>query len=228
MMRPPAPPSESNVVGNSGDINGNTRASVRRVVNASSNRARQTCLNLPAWIQVLAYTPGTQCQILSGAGIGVQSIIDAGPLGAVDIWGPPGLQADVCFAAFGEIIFLNATTSPRSQQTLPMFYPGDGRTCTYINQPGMVILMPGGPEQVVDAAEAQTEAPPSPPKKRSNLVFLIKDDAESAIGLVDCRVRARQNIHVRLAPAGERTGLVIAGRTFKRAGADGQLVQSHA
>ncbi|MCY4062828.1 MAG: SH3 domain-containing protein [Chloroflexi bacterium] len=76
-------------------------------------------------------------------------------------------------------------------------------------------FQPVGPAPQEPAAEPTPEPTPEPPKKRSNLVFLIKDDAESAVALGDCHVRARQNIHVRLAPAGERIGLVIAGHTFR-------------
>ena len=181
-------------------------------VQSTSSHSEQPCPHLPPWIQVTVYTSSAHCQVVSGAGIGIQSILDQGPLGAVDISGPKNLQADVCFAAWGTIIFLDATTMPRSQHTLPVFYPGDGATCAYINRPGTVILLPGAPEHVV---EAQPEADPAPERKKlSNLVFLIKDDAESAVSLDDCRVRARQNIFVRLAPAGERTGLIIAGRTM--------------
>ena len=188
----------------------NSRDSASRAVSSTRDWSTHSCTNLPSRVQVFPYSPGAQCQIVSGAGIGDQSILDAGPLGAINVWGPANLQADVCFAAYGKIVFLNASTMPHSQQTLPVFYPGDGATCAYINNPGKVILLPGEPEQI---AEAQAE-PTAEPKKRSNLVFLIKDDIESAVALEHCQVRARQNIHIRLAPAGERTGLVIAGHIF--------------
>jgi len=80
---------------------------------------------------------------------------------------------------------------------------------------GEMAFQPVGPAPQETAAEPTPEPTPEPPKKRSNLVFLIRDDAESAVALGDCRVRARQNIHVRLVPAGERIGLVIAGHTFR-------------
>ena len=209
----PPPPSLENNVGVNRNPDGaedNSRDSASHVVSSTGDWSAHSCTNLPSRIQVFPYSPGAQCQIVSGAGIGDQSILDAGPLGAINVWGPANLQADVCFAAFGKIVFQNASTMPHSQQTLPVFYPGDGATCAYINNPGKVILLPGEPEQI---AEAQAE-PTAEPKKRSNLVFLIKDDIESAIALEHCQVRARQNIHIRLAPAGERTGLVVAGYTF--------------
>jgi len=73
-------PSERNVNRDADGDTGNSQSTVRRVVRSTNNRSGDTCLNLPSWIHVFPYTQGVNCQILNGAGIGVQSIIDAGPL----------------------------------------------------------------------------------------------------------------------------------------------------
>ena len=49
----------------------------------------------------------------------------------------------------------------------------------------------------------------------SNLVFLIGDDADSAVPLADCQVTPRENLRVRIAPAGQRTGLVMTGHSLR-------------
>ena len=146
---------------------------------------------------------------MSGAGIGIQSVIDQKPIDAVDIWSPPGVRAEVCFAAMGKILFLDATTSPRRQQSLPATYAG-GHTCASISNIGIVILLPGAPDQV---AEEQTETPAAESPRRNNQVFLIEDAVEGAVSLTNCRVSARFNLNVRVEPAGQLTGLISAGQT---------------
>ncbi|MCY4071638.1 MAG: SH3 domain-containing protein [Chloroflexi bacterium] len=170
-----------------------------------------TCRWLPTAVLVVPYTPGVQCQIVSGAGISVGSIRDQGPLAAVDVWGPLGVKADVCIAARGKMLILNAMFAPRRQEALSAYSPREGVTCAYIDAPGTVVLLPGVPDSVAEETQASE---PEEPKKLSNLVFLIEDPVESAVPLIYCRIIARQNLHVRMGPAGERTGLIVAGRNL--------------
>ena len=100
-----------------------------------------TCGELPGHIMVSSDTMGVQCQVVDGGGIGIKSIVDAGVLAAVDVWGPLGVHAEVCFTSSGSVTFLDATTAPRTQMT-PSYAMRDGMTCTNISHPGTVILMP--------------------------------------------------------------------------------------
>ena len=51
---------------------------------------------------------------LDGAGIGVQSLIDAGFIDAVDVYGYVEQGAEVCFPQVGQVVFLDASASPRT------------------------------------------------------------------------------------------------------------------
>ncbi len=86
-------------------------------------------------------TSGIQCQRLNGAGIGVQSIIDAGFIDAVDIWGYVVQGVEVCFPQAGRILFLDARTIPRAIVPLESNVV-NGMTCASISSPGSLVLMP--------------------------------------------------------------------------------------
>ena len=86
-------------------------------------------------------TSGIQCQRLNGAGIGVQSIIDAGFIDAVDIWGYVVQGVEVCFPQAGRILFLDARTIPRAITPLESTVV-NGMTCASISSPGSLVLMP--------------------------------------------------------------------------------------
>ena len=59
-----------------------------------------TCAMLPASIMVSSSTMGVECQQVSGGGIGVPSILSAGVIDAVDVWGSMDISAEVCFSGF--------------------------------------------------------------------------------------------------------------------------------
>ena len=86
-------------------------------------------------------TSGIQCQQLNGAGIGVQSIIDAGFIDAVDIWGYVDQGVEVCFPQAGRILFLDARMMPRAIVPLESTVV-NGMTCASISSPGSLVLMP--------------------------------------------------------------------------------------
>ena len=110
---------------------------------AAATPSVSTCESmLPDSIVVFGITSGTQCQQLDAAGIGIQWVIDAGFIDAVDIWGYLSTGVEVCFRASGSLIFLDAATAPRSDSLLPA-YSKDGMTCGRIDRPGSVVLVPG-------------------------------------------------------------------------------------
>ena len=84
---------------------------------------------------------GVHFRQLDGAGIGVQSIIDAGYLEAFDVWGYVEQGVEVCFPQVGRVIFLDANTSPRAIVPLESTV-ANGQTCVSINSPGSLVLLP--------------------------------------------------------------------------------------
>ncbi len=84
---------------------------------------------------------GVHFRQLDGGGIGVQSIIDAGPLAALDVYGYVEQGVEVCFPQIGRVIFLDARTMPRAITTLPATVR-DGMTCVYLDSPGSLVLLP--------------------------------------------------------------------------------------
>ncbi len=84
---------------------------------------------------------GVHFRQLDGAGIGIQSIIDAGYLAALDVYGYVEQGVEVCFPQIGRVLFLDARTMPRAIVPLDANYR-DGMTCVSISSPGSLVLMP--------------------------------------------------------------------------------------
>ncbi len=85
---------------------------------------------------------GVQCQHVDGAGIGNQSVADAGVIDAVDIWGYVEQGVHVCFPQAGAITFLDAATAPRSVVPVETYRSG-AMTCAYVDRAGTLVLVPG-------------------------------------------------------------------------------------
>ena len=86
---------------------------------------------------------GVHFRQLDGAGIGVQSIIDAGYLAALDVYGYVEQGVEVCFPQIGRVVFLDARTMPRAITSLEATVR-DGMTCVRLNSPGSLVLLPAG------------------------------------------------------------------------------------
>ena len=84
---------------------------------------------------------GVHFRQLDGAGIGVQSIIDAGFWRPFDVYGYVEQGVDVCFPQIGRVVFLDANTSPRAIVPLPATIV-NGQTCVSISSPGSLVLLP--------------------------------------------------------------------------------------
>ena len=78
---------------------------------------------------------------LDGAGIGIQSLIDAGPLAALDVYGYVEQGVEICFPYVGRVILLDAATIPRTQVPLQARV-AEGRTCVWLDRPGSLVLLP--------------------------------------------------------------------------------------
>ena len=84
---------------------------------------------------------GVHFRQLDGAGIGIQSIIDAGYLEAFDVYGYVEQGVEVCFPQIGRVVFLDARAMPRSIVALASTVV-NGQTCVSINSPGSLVLLP--------------------------------------------------------------------------------------
>ena len=84
---------------------------------------------------------GVHFRQLDGAGLGVQSLIDAGFIDAVDVYGYVEQGVEVCFPQVGRVIFLDASASPRAIISLDSTVV-NGQTCVSINSPGSLVLLP--------------------------------------------------------------------------------------
>lgn len=114
-----------------------------------SGRLEHTCVSLSEaenGIQVSAtygLQSGVQCQELDARGIGIRSVLEAGFVKAVDVWGYVEQGVEVCFDTSGPLLFLDATTAPRTIYSLPSTV-NNGQTCGLINRPGSIVLQPSG------------------------------------------------------------------------------------
>lgn len=136
-----------------------------------------TCESLPSAVATIIATyglgSGVQCQRVDAYGIGIQSVLEAGFIDAVDIWGYVEQGVEICFPQPGAITFLDSTTIPRSIISLEGYSVG-GSTCAALDRPGTVVLTPGHsppraepviapaqPQQPAAEAAVAAEAPPT-------------------------------------------------------------------
>ena len=130
-------------------------------VNLPVPQLPDTCSAMPGANTAVSATygqhSGVQCQHLDGSGIGIQSIIDAGFIAAVDVWGYVEQGVEICFPQLGSITFLDASTSPRTVSTIDSYSRGNS-TCTQLTRAGSVILMPGTPTGAAPAPAGQPAA----------------------------------------------------------------------
>ncbi len=110
--------------------------------------AAMTCIDLHEATGISVYATfglgsGIQCQQLNGGGVGIASIVEAGFIDAVDIWGYADQGIEVCFpqSGGGRLLFLDARTIPRAISPLES-YIFNGMTCGWIESPGSIVLMP--------------------------------------------------------------------------------------
>lgn len=142
---------------------------------------------------------GLQCQDVSAAGVGNQTVYDAGFIDAVDVWGDVGAGVEICFPWVGAIMFLDAATSPRSAIFIES-YRADGMTCAFLNRPGTAVLVQGAPSRAAPAVAAEPEPAP----------------AVSEPMVDGCPIQTRGHINFRAAPSleAEKLGVVLRGSTL--------------
>ena len=163
--------------------NGSSKAETPADTTPTEKPQLETCKTLPERFRVTLTHSGAQCQQLDARGIGIQSVIDAGFIAALDVWGYLGPGVEVCFQESGSLLFLDATTAPRTVLPLPS-YIAEGMTCGWIDRPGSVVLIPG-----------PASAPPPP-------------ETDPIETLQNCLVTTTDILNVRNSPAGNIEGLI--------------------
>ena len=117
----------------------------------------QTCATRSGGATVTAtygLASGLQCNQVGASGIGIQSVIEAGFIDAVDVWGYVEQGVEICFSQLGSLTFLDAATSPRAVSTIQSYNKG-GQTCTHLTRAGTVVLVPGAPSVAGPSDTAQ-------------------------------------------------------------------------
>lgn len=150
----------------------------------------------------LGTSSGVQCQQLDAAGIGIKSVIDAGFIEAVDVWGYLGQGVEICFPQIGALLFLDAATSPRTVTSLPS-YGSAGSTCATLDRAGTVVLVPGQPTGAAPPAVVSAPEPAPAP-------------AVSEAAVEGCPIRTTGHLKLRAEPSleGEVLGFVVRGSTL--------------
>ena len=102
------------------------------------------------------FNSGVQFRRVDGGAIGDQSLLAAGFIDAVDVYGWVEQGVGVCFPQSGRLLFLDAAFSPRAQVPLDGYTQG-GMTCADFDRPGTVLLLPGpAPIRTAPAQQATT------------------------------------------------------------------------
>ena len=130
---------------------------------------------------------GVQCTRVGADAIGIQSVIDAGLIDAIDVWGYAEQGVEVCIPTHGSsgvLLFLDASASPRSVHPLESTLRG-GSICGSVSGPGTIAFVrswAGAPDPV---------------------------SADSAsVALQDCMVTTTALLNFRDGPAGDIIGFV--------------------
>lgn len=154
---------------------------------------------------------GVQCQEIGAAGIGIQWIIDAGFVKAVDIWSYVEQGVQVCFDTSGPLIFIDATTIQKTVKSISSFIV-DGKTCTSLWRPGSVVLQTAQTgSSVLPAATAQPLTTPI--------------TASSPTPRPTCLASTSAAVNLRDAPNGNRIGGIYPSRSVTVLGSASGWVQ---
>ena len=156
--QPTAAPRSTQSPGNGGG-NGSSRSASSADATPVATRGPSTGELLVAQGYGLSATyglkSGVQFQRVNQSGIGIQSVLDMGFLDAIDVWGWVNQGVEVCFPQQGEIVFLDASTSPRTVRTIDFTY-ADGFTCAYLTGPGTLVLVSSGSASASSSEETTT------------------------------------------------------------------------
>ena len=131
---------------------------------------------------------GIQCKKVGPEGVGIDWVLERGFIDAIDCWGYVEQGVEVCFPALGAVVFLDASTSPRSaSMQYSAYIAADNYTCVNINQAGTIVLVEQGEKPA--PAPAPADIPPV---------------TETA--LQNCMVTTLYALNFRDAPDGKKIG----------------------
>ena len=121
---------------------------------------------------------------------GNQRVIDAGFLDAVDVYGYAEQGVEVCFPAYGAVVLLDASTSPRTLEPLDA-YLDEHYTCAAFNKAGTAVLI---------SANSGLASPPVA--------------GGPSAGLANCMVTTTYVLNLRAEPNGNVIGMVAHNATL--------------
>jgi len=149
---------------------------------------------------------GVQCRDVNAAGVGNQTVYDAGFIDAVDVWGDLGAGVELCFPQYGAMMFLDAANAPRTASSIHSYRSG-GMTCTALNRAGTVVLVAGQPTSAAPpGAEPEAVAQPEP---------AVSEPVVSEPMVDGCPIQTTGHINFRAEPSleAEKLGVVLRGST---------------
>ncbi len=165
----------------------------------------RTCESLPGGIRVSASHSGVQCTHLDAVGIGDPAVANLGVLNAVDVWAYVEQGVEVCFVQAGRIVFLDASTSPRSQAHVESYTSG-GQTCAFLQRPGSVVLVSG--QTTAERTAPTTTTAVMAPVETTTAMTTVTQPAVDG-----CPIRTTGTLRLRETPSlsAETLGYVLRG-----------------
>ena len=152
---------------------------------------------LPAGATVTSDSPWIAFCEVSGAAISEPAVRNAA-ISAIDVWGPLGVDAEVCFAGAGSLLLLDAAFAPRPVLPWPS-YSWAGKTCARLDRAGTLALMPGRPSVVITPTAT---LPPPPTATLAWDPYMIPESLDLMIRLENCQVSSLYILNLRERPAG--------------------------
>ena len=128
--------------------------------------------------------------MVDASAIGNQTVIDNGFIYGVDVWGYVAQGVEVCFPAYGSVILLDASTSPRAIAPLASYVDGPF-TCAAFSTAGTAALI---------SADSQLSSKPMM--------------GEPPVALAGCMVTTTHILNLRDSPGGEVKGVVHYNATL--------------
>ena len=142
-----------------------------------------SCADIPERVVVHAIGSGTNCHSVVPGGLGDPSLISAGVLDAIDIWGSDS-TVRFCFLKPGRLVFIDTAASPRVTVNLAADHI-NGTTCGTVDRTGMVALL---------RADAPAPAAPDPPSAP------VEPETEVVSGDI-CQVTTTEVLSLRAGPS---------------------------
>ena len=152
---------------------------------------------LPVGAEVISESPWISFCEVYGAAISNAAVREAA-LSAIDVVGPLGVDAVVCFAGAGSLLLLDTAYSPRRLIWLDSYLRADGKICGQLDRAGTIVLMPAEHGKR-PFTPTPTVSPPIPTPNP----YLIADSLNLMRPLENCMVSSVRILNFRARPAGQ-------------------------